>query len=421
VGSVSEIKVMGSHAELTLDIRETYQMPVDTTAELRSAGIIGDRMVFLYLGNQPKMLKDEDWIELKEQPIDYDNIARQVDAITEDVAVITDVMRTMAEDDTNKEDIEATIANVRAMSEALRATAERNQDDVDQIVRSVERLARMLEGVAADNRDDVDEEMQKIKEATDRLNRTLGDVESVAGKIDDGAGSIGALVNDRTTVDLVNETIENANSVVEGFSGMKTEVYYIGRLYQGTVPEDPQFFDGNPLAPWGGSNTIGLNLMPQEDFWYNFEINDYVTGTVTYVEHYFPDTGEHFTEYIREPNYRFTFQMNKRFYSFALRLGVKENGGGVGASYFLFDDRLELQGDVFDFDLGSYPATDSSGIPNLRLTAHGEPIDRVYLEVGMEQILLGARYGYVSGFFGIGFHFSDDDVKLLFATLPMSF
>jgi len=34
---------------------------------------------------------------------------------------------------------------------------------------------------------------------------------------------------------------------------------------------------------------------------------------------------------------------------------------------------------------------------------------------------LGAIHGYGTGFIGAGFYFNDDDIKLLFATLPLNF
>ena len=50
-----------------------------------------------------------------------------------------------------------------------------------------------------------------------------------------------------------------------------------------------------------------------------------------------------------------------------------------------------------------------------------EPMKHVYFQAGAEQILLGAKYGYASGYAGVGFYFDDDSIKLLLATLPMSF
>lgn len=421
IGSLEPPSVKGDHAELTLMIKDEYMLPVDSKAELRSSGLIGDRYVAIVLGQADGALKDGDRIELVAPPADFEKIQRQVDTITEDLQAMTKVLRQMIESDPNRQHVEATLANVDALSAELRLLAEQNRQDVGAIVDSIRRLSKSLEAFADDATADVDEELEKLKETTDTLNQAMKDIESVTGKIDAGEGTIGALVNDRTTVDLLNDTISNANDVVEGFSGMHTEVYYVGRYYAGTDPDDTEtFFYGNPLAG-GGSNTVGMRLQPQEDFWYTFEINDYPQGTVNYVEHYFPDSGQVYTEYVREPDYRMTFLMNKRFYNLGLRLGVKESGGGLGLSYWMFKDKLELQADVFDFDLGSYPAVESSGIPNLRVLGRYTPVDHLFVELGSEQLFLGMKYGYVTGFFGAGFSFTDDDIKLLFATLPLDF
>ena len=421
IGSLEDPLVVGDHAELILNVREAYQLPVDSTAELRSSGLLGDRYVSIVLGSKSTFLQDEDRIELLNEPADFEKITQQVDSITEDLQAITKVLRKMAEDDSNRENVQATLANVEALSEELRQLAAQNHGDINAIVDSVGRLTKSLEGFTTDARANLAEEMDKLKEGTDSLNRTMDGIESVTGKIDKGEGTIGALVNDRETVDLLNDTIDNANQVVKGFSGLHSEVYWIGRYYGGTEPNDREaFFDGNPLASTGG-NTVGIELHPQEDFWWTFEINDYPTGTVTYYEHYFPDSGESYTEYVREPNYRMTFMMNKRWFNFGLRLGVKETGGGFGFSYWLLKNHLELQADLFDFDLASYPAVKSSGIPNMRMNARFNVLDHVFFELGAEQMLLGLRYDYFTGFVGGGFHFTDDDIKLLFATLPLNF
>src|SRR5262249_8731309 len=160
-----------------------------------------------------------------------------------------------------------------------------------------------------------------------------------------GQGTIGALVNDRETVDSLNDTITNANDVIKSFSGLRAEVYYTGRLFAGTQPTDPAFFYGNPVAPgqpghigFGGSNTLGIELHPQKDFWWTFEVVDYPQGVINSTEHFFPDSGVAYTEYTRTQDFRFTFMMAKRWYDFAFRLGVKEDGGGAGMTTYLFRD-----------------------------------------------------------------------------------
>jgi phospholipid/cholesterol/gamma-HCH transport system substrate-binding protein len=420
VGSIDEIGVEGDRARLGLRVRPQYQLPIDTVAEVRSSGLLGDRYIALIPGSEPALLQDGGRLDLGRTPGDIDVITRQVEDISGDVKAITSALRLVAENEANRQHVEGTLANTDALMLELRMIAEQNHQDVNAIVDATRRLTTNLEALSVSLQRDVDLEMAKLHDVTDGVNRSVEDIESITGKIDRGEGTIGALVNDATTIETLNETISNVNSVVEGFTRTHAEVYYTGRWYFGSQPTDTDtFFYGNPLAG-SGSNTIGMLLQPQEDFWYVFEVNDYPLGTVTYAEHYFPDTGQIYTEYVREPNYRFTFQMAKRWWDLELRLGVKENGGGVGATLWLFEDRVQLAGDVFDFDLSSYPAT-KTPYPNVRLFARYEPIDHVYFDLGSEQLLLGLRYGYQTGFAGVGFHFNDDDLRWLLATLPLPF
>lgn len=429
IGAVGPISVDGNQAAVELIIRDEFKLPVDSIAQLSSSGLLGDYNIRILPGDERAIIPDQGRISFGEPPGEIDKITRQVEDISEDVKAITAALREFAENKDNTRHIEATLANVDALSLELRLLAEENRRDINAIVDSIGRLTTTLESFSVETADDVDVEMDKLHDATDTLDRALADIESITTKIDEGQGTIGALINDDETIDALNETIENANAVIEGFSGLRARVYYTGRLYFGSQPNDlDKFFYGNPLAPnlagglgYSGSNTIGIQLMPQEDFWWVFEVNDYPQGQITSTQHYFPDQGYSYTEWTRELNYRFTFQMEKRFRDVSLRIGIKEGGGGVGATVYTMRDRLKFSADIFDFTFGAYPSLGDSGIPNLRLESRWEPIDHLYVHAGSEQILLGAKYGYFTGFAGGGFHFDDDDIKLLLATLPLGF
>ncbi|MCO4743286.1 MAG: MCE family protein [Proteobacteria bacterium] len=427
VGAIETIEIEGNSAHIEMKVRDRFQFPTDSEAQIRSSGMLGDMFIAVGVGTEDALIPDGGWIEMGDEPGSFDEITRQVEDITTDVAAITKVLRELAENDKNTQALEATIANVEALSHELRLMAEQNRHDVDAIIDSVKRLTDTMDQFATEASSDVDEELEKIKDVTDTLQAAMDDIESVTSKIDNGEGTIGALINDDSTIRELNDTIENANSVIEGFSGLHADVYYTGRWYFGSQPqnlaairaENPAF-NGNPLANTG-SNTIGIELKPQEDFWWVFEVNDYPTGTVARTTRYLPELGEVYTEWTNEADYRFTFQMAKRWGDFGFRLGVKENGGGVGMTWYSFDDKLRLEGDIFDFEFGSYPVVTDSGIPNLRLFAHYEPVHHLYIEAGTEQVILGARHGYMSAFGGVGFRFTDDDIKLLMATLPLGF
>jgi len=419
IGAVESIDIDGDRAVLDLIVREQWQLPTDSVAELRSSGMLGDRFVGVVPGHAPGTIPDGGRLAYGEDPGELDVIMRQVQSITADVQAITGALRKLTENDANREHLEASLANIDALTAQLEAIARENRSDINAITESIRRLSESMEGYTKDVAGNLEQQFDKLDDATTSLNKALADVASVTGKLDAGEGTIGALLNDRETIDSLNDTLDDVNKVVSSFTDMRTEVYYTHRYYIGTQPSDPAFFRGNPLS--GGSNVLGMLLQPQDDFWWIFEINDTPAGVVNFTEHYTPELSERYTEWTYEPKTRWTFQMSKRWSHVSFRLGVKESGGGLGATVHAAHDRLKIEADMFDFALGSYPAIEAAGLPNTRLGFVWEPVDQVYVTGGAEQILLGARYGYATGFIGAGFHFTDDDIKLLFATLPIKF
>lgn len=421
IGSVDAISIEGGHAELTLKIRSAYQLATDSDAELKASGLLGDLFVRVYPGTADAMLADGDRIRTRSEPADIDKITKNLERISDDIAAVTKVLRQVAENDANRQHVESTLANADQLTELLREIAAGNKQDIAAIVQSVRRLSEALEGHVDDIGTNVNEEVDKLQELTDQLNVAASDMTSITGKIDRGEGTIGALVNDDQTIDALNDTIHEVKRAVKSFTGIRPEVYYTGRFYMGTEPKDTEtFYYGNPLA-WSGSNTIGLRLRTHEDFWYTFEINDYPQGVINQKEVLRENTGVVTTKWVREAKYRFTFQMEKRWGPVSVRLGVKEGGGGVGATFYALRDRLQTQVDVFDFFFGSYPALESRGIPNVRVGVRGEPWKNMYVEAGAEQIILGAKYGFFTGYVGLGFRFTDDDIKWLLGSLPLNF
>ncbi len=419
VGAIDAVTVEGNRARLVMTIKSDYPIPTDTKASLKSSGMLGDRYVGLDLGTEEANIPDGGTLELAGEPYDIDAIAGQLEDVTDDVKAITAVLRETVENDANREHLEASLANIDALSAELRLMAEQNQEDVAAIVDNVNRLTTHLDELSVQTAADLDAQFESLATATKKLDGTLENLESITGKIDDGEGTLGALVNDDATLTAINETVDNANAAIETWGEIRGDAYYLGRVFVGSQPDDPAFYYGNPAAPATGSNDVGyadshnlgVALYLPNDFWGFFEVNDYPQGLVRSEEQLDPDTGASVTVYTRSPRVRLTFMMAKRWWDVSFRLCIKESSGGVGVTGHLFRNHLTLSADVFDFEYGSYPAIDDSGLPNLRLAARLEPIPRLWLEAGMEQVLLGARYGYATGFVGAGFHITARDVK----------
>ncbi|MDP2305558.1 MAG: MlaD family protein [Pseudomonadota bacterium] len=423
IGSVEEVSLEGSTARVRLSVLGNVQLPTDSFAEMKGEGMLGDKFVRVTPGTASTFLQPGETLNTRASGADLDAVTSQVSDIADDVKAITAALRGVAEDDATREELTATIENIRALSEELRWIAGDNREDLAAIADNLRLVSESLGRVIDTTGKSVDAEMTAIQGATATLDRAAQNLESITDKLDDGQGTIGQLINDTTTIDSVNATLASVNETVETVGGLvgdvsriRTEVYYRGDYFYGSAPNDDAFA-GNPVSGLA-RNVVGIRLMPREDYWYVAELVSHPLGSISYEDRSVPSLGTAYREYVARPDYRFTFQFAKRFRDLVLRFGVKESSGGIGADLLLWRDRVQLSADVYDFTYGSWPVM--NGIPNVQLTARVYPWRHLYFEGGLDNVVLGARYGYMTGFAGGGFTFDDDDLKFVLAALPVS-
>lgn len=421
VGSVRKITLEGTTARVLLEMNADVQLPTDSLAELKSEGVLGDKFVRITPGQSADRLAPDSTIRNKVPDLDLeklsgqaDEIVAQVNAITADTELIMRAVRLAYVDNGLQDHVTATVMNLeRASADMHRMTAE-NRQDISIIADNLRALSVALNELVAKTGDSVSAEMVALRAATEKLDATMTHVNTITGRIEAGEGTLGRLVNDDTTINRLDRTLGEVGEVVESINRVQTEVYYRGAWFAGTAPSADGFTE-NPVAG-GTKNALGLKLMPREDYWYVVEVVDHPLGSFTWEETIDPESGADDKRYTNTPDLRYTLQFARRWHDLSLRFGVKESSGGVGLDYYLLRDRLMLSADVYDFSYGSWPLLD--GTPNLTLTGRVTPYPHLYLEGGLDNTVLGLRYGYVTGFLGGGFSFTDDDFKWLLATVP---
>ena len=155
--------------------------------------------------------------------------------------------------------------------------------------------------------------------------------------------------------------------------------------------------------------------MPKDDKYYIIELVDDPRGVRTTViedvETTSPESGRDFQYRERRTTtvdgLKFSLQIAKRFYWLALRFGIIENTGGVGANAYFFDDKIELAIDANQFG-------EESRRPRLKALATVELLPHVYLAGGVDDFI---NPGTTDFFVGGGVRFNDEDLKyLLFTT-----
>lgn len=423
IGAVSRVELDGSHARVELEIEGNVQLPTDSVVVLGSEGILGDKFLRVIPGKAAGLLKEGDTIARDTAGLDLEVLQKQAGLIAADVQVITKNLATLTGDQGMQDSLKSTLANVEALSASLRDLTAGNRSEFEAIAQNLREVSEALKAVVGTKGTGVDAELAAIRTTTDTLDRTALHVESIMARIDRGEGTLGGLINNPETLDTVNATlaevqgtVADAHALLGQVSRLQTEVYYRGDYYMGTEPTSGGF-SGNPVAG-GTRNVLGGRIMPREDYWYVFEFVSHPIGSISFEDHSIPELGTSYREYVVLPGYRYTFQIAKRFHDLVFRFGLKESSGGVGIDGMFFRDRLLVSADVYDFTYGSWPVMD--GTPQVQLTARAYPLKYLYLEGGLDNVVLGAKYGFVTGFAGGGFRFTDNDLKFVLAALPFS-
>ena len=420
VGSVRELILAGPEARLSLEMVGEVQLPTDSYAELHGSSVLGDKTVVIVPGTESTLLKAGDTIATRRYGPDIEQLSGQVETIAEDVQAITASLREILADPEFKSNLDATVKNLQEVSQSIKDLSTTNGAQINEITANLREVTESLKQLLKTVGGAVGDELQVIAAATQKLDSSLADIESITAKIDGGEGTLGYLINDDKPVEQielalsqVNTALEEVNELVGSVSDLRTEVYYDGAVMFGTTPAAE--FGANPYHHQSRS-ALGLRLQTRDDYWYVVEVVDHPLGSFDYRQVESPQLGTVYTEYVRTRSPRVSFQFARRYSHLVLRFGLKDSSGGVGADLVLFSDRLKLSADLYDFDYGSYPVLD--GTPNLQIGVQVEPYPRLVLQAGVYNTLVGARYGFATGYVGGGFHFTDDDIKWIVASLP---
>lgn len=298
-------------------------------------------------------------------------------------------------------DIRATMVSVRKVADDLSV------------------VTGQLKEMLGDNEEELGQGVKSLKTTIEELNRSLASLSEVMGRVERGEGTVGRLLTDEKIADKVESAVSGAADFVSSLTSMETHVD-IGTWYNFNR-------DAN-------TTTLGLKLQPKPDKYYLLEVVDDGGRLERYTERDV-ENGT-IRESVREEDnqLRISAMFAKRFFDFlVLRVGLIETTGGVGANLFLWDDRVELRTDLFDFR-GPRDTLASDNLPEFylprwRTLLKAQPIPHMYVSAGIDDALNSVGPGGVQlydpntgygldYFIGVGLTFQDEDLRSILPFIP---
>lgn len=425
VGEVVGVRLVGTKAEVEITVPADLELRSGTIAEMRAQGILGEKYVALVIGNG-QVVEDPD-IQAK-SAAGIDDITSVVKQISDELLVITKQIREGLEDPNGANRMENIVANIERLTAGLADTLNENRGDVrtttseiatlsqqlnrdiPALVKEMTDLTRELKGMATDNKEQVNSTVRNIESLSANLEEAGASFKSIAGKVDQGEGSIGKLVNESETVDNLNKVLVKAEESLD----------QIGSFLDSTanINMDLHFRSEYLAEHETAKSYFGLRITPDDSKYYLLEgvsrENDYLpfetreTVTRTYDADGNLLTTATTTEIDRADELVFTGQLAYRFGDIFLRGGVIESEGGGGLDYLALDDRFKFSFEAFDFNRAN------------DFDAHGKIdfsykfSDHIIFNAGWDDFFVSELE---SAYLGGGIRWKDEDLKVLLGAL----
>jgi phospholipid/cholesterol/gamma-HCH transport system substrate-binding protein len=227
------------------------------------------------------------------------------------------------------------------------------------------------------------------------MNSVLDHAESVAAHVDDGKGTLGRLIRDEALVQKFEDVIQDVGDFTGRIKRMQVQ--------WGVRSE----FSVNAQEP---RNYFTFKLQPSPEKYYRLQLVDDFRLSVESKRIELTEDGERReTQEITTTtdSLKFSLEFARRYGFFTGRVGLIESTGGFGADFQFFDDKVAVSTDVFDFASSENPRIKSwlglSLIPHLTIVG------------GVDDYINKDTRDFFAGLY---LHFTDNDLKALFATTP---
>jgi phospholipid/cholesterol/gamma-HCH transport system substrate-binding protein len=232
IGKVSKIELNGGNrVKVSLAIENKIELPKGTVAKLTSLDLLGTKGISLDMGTSTEIVKDKETLQDAVEGGIVDKISVEVTPLLTDVrkvvnnvdSVLTSVNMIFSQQ--ARDDLQKSIAALHVAMDhfsGVSATLDRQSESVTRVIQNADKITTNL----ANNNESIDHTLKNLRTTTDnlsqaRIQETVAKLEGMADelntvmkKVNNGEGSLGMALNDKSLYTDITTTMKSLNDLV---------------------------------------------------------------------------------------------------------------------------------------------------------------------------------------------------------------
>jgi phospholipid/cholesterol/gamma-HCH transport system substrate-binding protein len=419
VGKVSKIRLVEGKALVDIDLDPNVALRQGASASIESRGLLGEKYVELVPGPFGAGPLPDNAVIVGGVPVSFDEITKLARDIEVDIKSITNSLKESIGGPQGEERLSDIVENMRLISQEVRAMVETNRVGVDATIANfrafssaMQDLVARVDSVVASNEGNVSTGIANIREISEKLETTTDNLNQITGRIREGEGTLGKLVQTDETHKNLNDALV---AVKEGVAGLNKAIGAVGKMkidlgmrseYLPSLSKGKAYFTLD-LDPTTSPRFYRVELSSQP---FGKRKNTTTIETTTFPDGHTEKTVTDTEE--RKDELAISALFGYRWRDWVIRAGLLESRGGAGVDYVALKDRLRFSADVWDFNRPDDFAA------HAKLTGRYYLSPSVFVTGGWDDFLNRKRESD-SLFFGAGLRWSDDDIKYLLGSIPL--
>jgi phospholipid/cholesterol/gamma-HCH transport system substrate-binding protein len=219
-GTVQSVALVSDHVSVDLALASDITLTTDSHVAVRNVGLMGEKVIAVDLraSGAPYSARDTiPGIFEKGIPEIVAGMSGTVDAISE----LAGQLKGLADAMDKNGNLTQTLANLHATSEELKASVVENRAQLRLTLANLNSASRTVKALTTDREPQLRNALESFERSaaglerlTVRLDSLRTSLQSVAGKVDRGDGTLGRLVNDPKLYDEAKQTVAELKALI---------------------------------------------------------------------------------------------------------------------------------------------------------------------------------------------------------------